>query len=49
MLYKKVHRLYLREWRLGRKFKTSNCKGKITKEPCIGSNTIWIEDNFGWR
>ena len=32
MLYKKVHRQYLREWRIGRKFKYLGEVYEITKE-----------------
>ena len=48
MLYKKIHRQYLREFKRGRKFKIRNinCKGKVyevTKEPIIGRVAIWID------
>ena len=44
MLYKKIHRQYLREWRLGRKFKLDNGEVyEVTKEPFIDEGfQIWL-------
>ena len=44
MLYKKIHRQHLREFRIGRKFKNkygSVCE--VIKEPTIGKVAIWLE------
>lgn len=49
MLYKKIHRQYLRQWRLGRKFKYGGFKTifKITNKPYIDKNhTIRIDEKF---
>lgn len=36
MLYKKIHRQYLREWKVGRKYKTSSGKVyKVSRKPYI--------------
>ena len=35
MLYKKVHRQYVKEWRIGRKFRFINRVCKITSKPYI--------------
>ena len=41
MLYKKIHRQYLREWRIGRKFDIINGNVyEVTKEPYIGEYYI---------
>lgn len=37
MLYKKIHRQHLREWRLGRKFKEAGNVYKVTSKPRIRS------------
>lgn len=47
MLYKKIHRQYLREFRVGRKFMLRNEIFEIIKEvikkPYISRNRIWID------
>ena len=46
MLYKKIHRQYVREFRIGRKFKhdsSSNVVCEVIKEPIIGRVAIWID------
>ena len=35
MLYKKIHRQYLRKWRIGRKFKYNRHVYEVTKKPYI--------------
>lgn len=47
MLYKKVHRQYLREFRIGRRFKDKydNCIDEITGKPY----TYYIMVIFGWK
>ena len=46
MLYKKTHRQYLREWRVGRKFKVNGKVYEITKEePFIEYGSIFVD---GW-
>ena len=47
MLYKKVHRQYLKEWRLGRKFKYLGSNDevvvrKVTYEPTIVDSYICV-------
>ena len=42
MLYKKVHRQHLREFRKGRKFKYDYHVHEVTKEPYIYGGSIWI-------
>ena len=46
MLYKKAHRQYLREWRIGRRFRfyddVNNWAYRITSEPYIKDNYIVI-------
>lgn len=46
MLYKKIHRQHLREWRIGRRFRfyddVNNWAYKITSEPYIKDNYIVI-------
>ena len=44
MLYKKTHRQYLREWRLGRRFKYrgSGDVGKVATKPNMTSKYIWV-------
>lgn len=44
MLYKKIHRQYLRAWRKGRKFKYrgSGDVGKVATKPCMTSEDIWV-------
>lgn len=37
MLYKKIHRQYLRQWRLGRKYKTYGEVCEVTREPYLES------------
>ena len=37
MLYKKVHRQYLKEWRLGRKYEMYGEVCEVTREPYIAS------------
>ena len=47
MLYKKIHRQYIREWRLGRKFRFShgsNTIYRVSREPYIKGISIWVED-----
>lgn len=49
MLYKKVHRQFLREFRIGRRFKYGSFKTiyKITNKPYIDQNySIRIVENF---
>ena len=53
MLYKKIHRQYLREFKRGRKFKIRNinCKGKeyeVTKEPYVKGNLILADRSNGY-
>lgn len=43
MLYKKVHRQYLRKFRVGRKFEYNNKVHEIIKEPYIYKNYICID------
>ena len=47
MLYKKVHRQYLRQFRIGREFKYEFCGFpevcKVTGKPYIGGNYIQID------
>lgn len=47
MLYKKIHRQYLREWRVGRKFKLDNgLVYEITREPFICEGfQVWLVGN----
>lgn len=47
MLYKKIHRQHVREWRLGRKFKFSHGSSaiyRVSREPYIEGISIWVED-----
>lgn len=50
MLYKKIHRQHVREWRLGRKFKFSRGSSaiyRVSREPYIAyieGISIWVED-----
>ena len=46
MLYKKVHRQYLREFKVGRELRFFGCKFviKITKEPNIQGSYIWLNE-----
>lgn len=37
MLYKKIHRQYLRQWRLGRKYKMYGEVCEVTREPYLDS------------
>ena len=37
MLYKKVHRQYLRQWRIGRKYKMYGQVCEVTREPYLES------------
>ena len=53
MLYKKIHRQYLKNFRLGRKFKISNinCKGKVyevTREPYVVGSLILADRSDGY-
>ena len=43
MLYKKIHRQYLRMWRIGREFKFEGKVYKITAKPYIEENYISID------
>ena len=45
MLYKKVHRQYIRQFRVGREYKhdSSNVVCEVIKEPTIGRVAIWLE------
>ena len=45
MLYKKFHRQYIRQFRVGRKFKwsPSNKCDVIIREPIIRRATIWVD------
>ena len=43
VLYKKVHRQYLREFKKGRKFKYDNKVHEIIKEPYIDETYICID------
>ena len=42
MLYKKIHRQYLREWRVGREFKYYNIH-RVTRKPHIEGSYIWMD------
>ncbi len=44
MLYKKIYRQYLREFRIGRKFKFYGGVFKITEKPRIEGNYIRVDD-----
>ena len=47
MLYKKYHRQYLREWRIGRKFKYNHCSSgifEVTGKPYICGRNIQIDE-----
>ena len=46
MLYKKIHRQYLREFRKGRRFKWFGSTEVVTKNPDIDGNYIWVGDLF---
>ena len=48
MLYKKIHRQYLREWRKGRGFRFDNSgeECEIIRGPYIRDNYIWVD--FGY-
>lgn len=48
MLYKKIHRQYIREFRTGRKYKCmySGKAYKVAEKPYIKLGCIWLE---GWR
>lgn len=44
MLYKKFHRQYVKEFRLGRKFRYNGGNiFEVTREPCINKYYIYIE------
>ena len=45
MLYKKIHRQYLRQFRIGRwfKYKYSRTVYEVTSEPHISQGCIWLE------
>ena len=45
MLYKKIHRQHVKEWRLGREFKYYNIH-RVTKKPHIEGSYIWMD---GWH
>ena len=47
MLYKKIHRQFLREFRVGRKFKYGNSRvvHEVTSKPRIEGDCIQVE---GW-
>ena len=48
MLYKKVHRQYLRQFRVGRRFMYCGFVYKITKGPFfLTSKRIWIDRGMG--
>lgn len=42
MLYKKIHRQYLREFRVGRKFRFDGEVYKVTTKPVTTDSTIFI-------
>ena len=42
MLYKKIHRQYVREFRMGRRFRYKGCRFEITGKPYIDFTFIWI-------
>lgn len=46
MLYKKIHRQCLREWRVGRKFRICDYSKviEITEKPHLKSDSIWVAD-----
>ena len=46
MLYKKIHRQYLKEWRVGRKFKCKSRFGvfEITGKPYIFGRHIRVDE-----
>lgn len=53
MLYKKVHRQFLREFKKGRKFKVGDDVFKVTGKPytyidrnLCGAVWVWVEKNF---
>lgn len=48
MLYKKVHRQYLREFRLGRKFRFDGEVYKVTTKPVTTDSTIFIFCDNVW-
>ena len=47
MLYKKVHRQFLREFKKGREFRVGDDVYKVTREPCIDPEYIYsvVSDN----
>lgn len=46
MLYKKVHRQYVREWRLGRKYKFSGVVLEVIREPYINIEKGYIAAEY---
>ena len=42
MLYKKIHRQYLREFRIGRKYRIANDERVVAKKPYIHKNGKYI-------
>ena len=48
MLYKKVHRQYLREFREGRKFKDNSNIYEVTRKPYINEDYIQIDVDNGY-
>ena len=42
MLYKKVHRQHIREWRLGREFKIRGEVDEVASGPYTKGGFIWI-------
>ena len=49
MLYKKVHRQHLRQWRKGRRFKFKNGGGvRVISKLFIGKGYIYIDYDAGY-
>ena len=45
MLYKKIHRQHLRQWRIGRRFKIDGYVDEVTGKPYIKRSCyIWVGD-----
>ena len=46
MLYKKIHRQFVREFRIGRKygFSGSNIQHRVNYKPSVGRDFIWINE-----
>lgn len=44
MLYKKIHRQFLRQFRIGRKYRFSGCRFEITGKPYICGRSIQVDE-----